>query len=86
MFPIFIILAFAENGLRLLKGKSILRANDTIASISQGLFQECVRYLSLFLYILTIKSDFYLTYNEFQFKFEILKIGNFFIYSFGFDI
>ncbi|CAG2115585.1 unnamed protein product, partial [Medioppia subpectinata] len=43
MFPVFIALAVAENGIRLLKGKSILRPNDTMASIGQGIFQECIR-------------------------------------------
>ena len=45
MFPVFITLALAENGLRLLRGKSILRTNDTIASIGQGIFQECIRFV-----------------------------------------
>ncbi|XP_054156015.1 alkylglycerol monooxygenase-like [Oppia nitens] len=43
MFPVFIALAIAENGLRLVKGKPIYRFNDTIASVGQGIFQECVR-------------------------------------------
>ena len=44
MFPIFVSLAVVENGVRLLKGKSILRINDSMASLGQGVFQECLRY------------------------------------------
>ena len=47
MLPVFIALGVAENFVRLVKGKPILRTNDTIASISQGIFQECVRSDSL---------------------------------------
>ncbi|XP_054162262.1 alkylglycerol monooxygenase-like [Oppia nitens] len=43
MFPIFVSLIVAENAVRLLKGKSILRINDSIASLGQGVFQECLR-------------------------------------------
>lgn len=43
MFPIFVMIAIIENGVRLLKGKSILRLNDSMASLSQGIFQECFR-------------------------------------------
>ena len=43
MFPCFILLSFIENGIRLIQWKKILRANDTMASISQGIFQECIR-------------------------------------------
>ncbi len=68
MFPIFIVLALAENGLRLLKGKSILRANDTIASISQGLFQECVRYLCLFFIVSRSNHIFILRIMSFSFS------------------
>jgi hypothetical protein len=68
MFPIFIVLALAENGLRLLKGKSILRANDTIASISQGLFQECIRYLCLFFIVSQSNHIFILRIMSFSFS------------------
>jgi hypothetical protein len=44
MFPIFASLVVVENGIRILKGKSILRVNDSVASLGQGVFQECLRY------------------------------------------
>jgi hypothetical protein len=44
MFPIFASLVVVENGIRILKGKSILRVNDSVASLGQGIFQECLRY------------------------------------------
>ncbi|XP_074599430.1 alkylglycerol monooxygenase isoform X3 [Brevipalpus obovatus] len=43
MFPFFVLMAFLENGIRLITGKGILRVNDSIASLSQGVFQECLR-------------------------------------------
>lgn len=43
MFSVFILLAIIENALRLLKGKPILRLNDSIASLSSGIFQDCFR-------------------------------------------
>ena len=43
MFPFFVLLSFLENGFRLLGGKTISRINDTVASVSQGIFQDCLR-------------------------------------------
>ena len=36
-------MAIIENIVRLIKRKSILRLNDSIVSIAQGIFHECVR-------------------------------------------
>ena len=41
-------MALIENLFRLIKGKPILRVNDSIASIAQAIFQECVRYAFIF--------------------------------------
>lgn len=43
MFPIFVLAAVLEVGVRLLQGKSILRLNESVASLSAGIFQECLR-------------------------------------------
>lgn len=43
MFPFFILLSVLENVARFFAGKSISRMNDTVASISQGIFQDCLR-------------------------------------------
>lgn len=43
MFPVFFFSVIAENGIRLLQGKSSIRVNETVGSLSQGIFQECLR-------------------------------------------
>ncbi|XP_053206897.1 alkylglycerol monooxygenase-like [Panonychus citri] len=43
MFPFFVIMSVLENAVRLFTGKGILRTNDSIASLSSGIFQECLR-------------------------------------------
>ncbi|KAH9526394.1 hypothetical protein DERF_000492 [Dermatophagoides farinae] len=59
MFPVFIFLAFIENLIRFFSGKSILRLNDSIASISSGLVQDCfrihIRSLEVFCYCLVFE-------------------------------
>lgn len=43
MFPVFFFAAIVENGIRLLQGKNSIRVNETVGSLSQGIFQECLR-------------------------------------------
>lgn len=43
MFPVFVFLSIIENIIRYFSGKNILRLNDSIASISSGLVQDCFR-------------------------------------------
>lgn len=44
MFPVFFVASFLENTYRVLfLSKSPIRINDTIGSLSQGIFQECLR-------------------------------------------
>jgi len=43
MLPFFILLSVFENAVRYLTGRGILRMNDTVASFSQGMFQDCLR-------------------------------------------
>ncbi|OTF71881.1 hypothetical protein BLA29_004188 [Euroglyphus maynei] len=45
MFHVFIFLAFIENIIRFCRGKTIIRLNDSIASISSGLVQDCFRFV-----------------------------------------
>lgn len=56
MFPVFIFLAFVENLIRFFSGKSILRLNDSIASISSGLVQDCFRFVCLFVFSIISNS------------------------------
>jgi len=43
MFPVFFLVAILENVIRLIQGKNSIRVNETIGSLSQGIFQECLR-------------------------------------------
>lgn len=43
MFPVFFFVAIFENAIRLLQGRSPSRINETVGSLSQGIFQECLR-------------------------------------------
>lgn len=43
MFPVFFMAAILENSIRLLQGRSSIRINESIGSLSQGIFQECLR-------------------------------------------
>ena len=47
MFPALVFIAVLENVVRFLKGKSILRVNDSIASLASGIFQDCFRWVAL---------------------------------------
>lgn len=43
MFPVFFVAAIIENAIRLLQGRHSIRVNETVGSLSQGIFQECLR-------------------------------------------
>ena len=43
MFPVFFVAAIFENLIRIIQNKNSLRVNETIGSLSQGIFQECLR-------------------------------------------
>ncbi|KAJ6224895.1 hypothetical protein RDWZM_003440 [Blomia tropicalis] len=59
LFPSLILIAVIENLIRLIRGKSLLRVNDSIASLSSGIFQDCfrlnVRSIELLCYILVFE-------------------------------
>ena len=54
LYPALIFVVIIENAIRLLKGKSLPRVNDSIASLSSGIFQDCFRWASFLLLILLI--------------------------------
>lgn len=43
MFPVFVAASIGENLIRVLQGRSLIRVNETVGSLSQGIFQECLR-------------------------------------------
>ncbi|KAG9511096.1 Alkylglycerol monooxygenase [Fragariocoptes setiger] len=43
MFPVFVFMSVIENAVKLIQGKHLLRVNESIGSLSAGIFQECFR-------------------------------------------
>lgn len=43
MFPVFVVASVLENLIRMMQGKCSIRVNETVGSLSQGIFQECLR-------------------------------------------
>lgn len=43
MFPVFVVASVVENLIRMLQGRCPIRVNETVGSLSQGIFQECLR-------------------------------------------